>query len=246
MAKKNAQNAERRAIAEQMLKDQKRAERRRSTLILGGCIVLVIGLLSAALIPYIKDQRAGKVLSETAVAKLGVAESAAACDPIVEKSANGSGQHEVAPTRISYPDAPPSFGKHWGNFLQGSEIRNFYSEGDRPEVERLVHSLEHGYNILWYDATVADDKEQVEVLEAIADKYDGKKFIVAPWNTSDGAAFPEGKHVALTHWYADPENISDQSKQKGITRYCGETSGEVIADFTKKYTEAASPEPGAI
>ena len=42
---------------EQMRREQARKERTRSLAILGGCIVVVVGLLAAALIPYIKDQR---------------------------------------------------------------------------------------------------------------------------------------------------------------------------------------------
>lgn len=243
MAKKNA---ERRAIAEKMLQEQKRAERRRSTLILGGCLVLVVGLLAAALIPYVKDQREKSKLEGTAVSKLGVSAAAAKCGDIIEQSASGSGQHEVAPTKISYPDAPPAFGKHWGNFLQGSELRNFYTSGDRPEVERLVHSLEHGYSLLWYDATIAEDKKQVDLLKTIADKYEGEKVIITPWTAADGGEFPDGKHLALTHWYADPKNPGDDKSQKGIWKYCDGTSGKVIADFVKDYPDNAAPEPGAI
>ena len=65
----------------------------------------------------------------------------------------GLGQHINAPQKIPYDQAPPSYGAHWPNFLQGSEIRTFYTPSDRPEIERLVHSLEHGHTILWYDET---------------------------------------------------------------------------------------------
>ena len=37
--------------------------------------------------------------------------------------------------------------------------RKFYTEDDRPELEALVHNLEHGYTILWYDETIADDAD---------------------------------------------------------------------------------------
>ena len=33
----------------------------------------------------------------------------------------------------------------------------FYTKDSRPELEALVHNLEHGFTILWYDETAADD-----------------------------------------------------------------------------------------
>lgn len=45
MAKKIAQDAERRAMAAKVLAERKRTERRRSALILGARIVVVVGLL---------------------------------------------------------------------------------------------------------------------------------------------------------------------------------------------------------
>ena len=49
--------------------------------------------------------------------------------------------------------------------------RKFYTDKDRPELEALVHNLEHGYTILWYDDTIADDPDELNVIDAIADKF---------------------------------------------------------------------------
>ena len=54
-----------------------------------------------------------------------------------------------------------------------------------------MHNLEHGYTILWYDESIADDADQLNVIDGIADKFRSDdnnlryKFIAAPW-TSDG------------------------------------------------------------
>ena len=112
-----------------------------------------------------------------------------------------------------------------------------------------MHNLEHGYNLLWYDATIADDADQVAVVKAIAAKFEGKtlknKFIALPWTKADGKPFPDGKHIALTHWSAggDP---SDPSKQEGVWQYCSKPSGEVVDSFTKDYPYSDSPEPQAM
>jgi hypothetical protein len=239
VAKKNERD-NRRAIAEQLRKEQSRKERRRSLLILGACVLLVVGLLTAALVPYIKNQRDEKKAQGTPVSQLGVKETAASCDPVKKADATGSGQHINPPTKIPYPASPPAFGPHWPNYLQGSEIRTFYTESDRPQIERLVHSLEHGHTILWYDETVKPGTTAYKQIQAIASKFNGEtdKFMAAPWNKSDGGSFPSGKHVALTHW-------TGPSNQKGITQYCGAPSGSIVQTFMKNYPADSAPEPEA-
>ncbi|MCW2820540.1 MAG: hypothetical protein JWR64_335, partial [Marmoricola sp.] len=56
MVKKNERD-NRRAIAEQLRREQARKERQRSMLILGACVLVVLGLLAAAVIPYVKSER---------------------------------------------------------------------------------------------------------------------------------------------------------------------------------------------
>ncbi len=153
--------------------------------------------------------------------------------------ATGSGDHVDTGTKVPYPAAPPAFGPHWPNFLQGSEIRSFYTDQDRPEIERLVHSLEHGHTILWYDETVKAGTDAYQDVQAIADKFgEGDYFIAAPWAASDGNALPSGKHLALTHW-TGPE------AQEGITQYCAAPSGSVVEKFMEDYPADNAPEPGA-
>jgi hypothetical protein len=242
VAKKNPKNVERRAMVEKMRQEQARKERMRSMTILGISVVAVVGLLLAALIPYLKDRNEDKQLAGTAVSKIGASEAAAACDPIDTRPTDKNQTHVPDGTPITYKDAPPSFGPHRPS--PAAFERKFYTAADRPEVAELVHNLEHGYTILWYDDSVAGDKDQMKDIEAIAGKYDDVRFIAAPWTKDDGAAFPDGKHVALTRWSADADDPSDESKQRGNWEYCGSTSGAVVADFVKKWPNAESPEPG--
>lgn len=239
MAKKNSQNDERRARVEQLRAQQARQERRRSLVILGACVVVVIGLLSAALIPFIQDQREEDRVKALGVAKIGVSESAAGCDDILKRDADGNGNHQPVGTKIAYEFGPPAFGPHWGNFLQGAEIRNFWTPEDRPELERVVHSLEHGHTFLWYDAALAKDSADYQTLQNLADKFsDDPYFNIVPWKAEDGKAFPAGKKFALAHW-TGPKN------QEGVWQYCSRPSGQVVEKFVDTYTPANSPEPGA-
>lgn len=239
MASRSSAKNDRRAVAERLRKEHERKEKLRSRLILGVSLAIVAGLLAAALIPYLQDRARKNELAGLALDKLGAAESAAGCQDRRIVDATGAGQHENPGTKIQYDAAPPAFGSHWGNFLSGVEIRNFYSTQDRPEIERLVHSLEHGHTILWYDDTVKPGTESYGQIKEIADKLDAQDyFMAAPWTAQDGADFPDGTHVALTHW-------TGPTKQEGITQYCAKPSGEVIQQFMKDYDKMNAPEPGA-
>ena len=144
----------------------------------------------------------------------------------------------------------PAFGEHY-NTPDPME-RKLYSEGDRPELGILVHNLEHGYTILWYDETVADDSDQMNELRAIADKFAGTsnlrfKFKAVPWLESDGESFPEGQHIAFTHWSiggADQDPAGDG--QVGVWQYCTDVSGDALNAFMLKYPYMDSPEPTAM
>jgi hypothetical protein len=244
VAKKNPKNIERRAMVEKMRQDQARKERTRSMLILGVCIVAVVGLLAAALVPYLKDKNKKAELSSSAISKIGATTAAAACDPVETKPTDKNQNHIPEGKAITYTDAPPAFGEHRPQAAAFG--RSFYTASDRPEVAQLVHNEEHGYTIAWYDETAAKDKTEMDDLEAIAKKYQdsNERFIAAPWLSSDGDAFPDGKHIALTRWSADAKDPGDQSKQRGNWQYCGSVSGAVISDFFDTWPNAESPEPG--
>jgi len=246
MAKANKSNKDRdrRAVVEQMRRDQKKAERRRTIVVVSACVVVALVIVGLAAIPLLKQNS----LTSGDLASIGASEKAAACTPIQTKKANGNQDHKPQGTPISYDDAPPAFGPHWPS--PAPFERKFYTADDRPEVEFLVHNLEHGYTLLWYDDTIAKSSDQLAVVKAIAKKYEGSqkltdKFIAVPWTSKDGKAFPAGKHVALTHWSAggDP---GDVSKQKGVWQYCGDPSGAVVQKFMEEYPYSDSPEPQAM
>ena len=243
MAKKNPKNTERRAMVEQMRTEQARKERMRSLSILGVCVLIVGALIGSAVFVAVKDSRDKDAAKKRNLANVGAAASAAGCDPILSKPVSGSAQH-IDSGPIEYPDAPPASGNH--RSVPAPFARYFYEADDRPEVATLVHNLEHGYVIAWYDDTLAADKTQLENLKKIGEKYNlnQERFIVAPWTSTDGAAFPEGKHVAYTRWSADAANPGDATKQKSNWQYCGSVSGQVAEDFFKKWTNDESAEPG--
>jgi hypothetical protein len=246
VAKPNkADKADRRAVVEQMRREQKRKERRQSLMVVGAAVTVGAVIIGIAVWQFMKAESG----SANELAGVGVAASEAGCQEVVAKDAEGGNDHRADGEKILYPQAPPAFGPHWGTYLQGTEIRKLYTTEDRPAVEKLVHSLEHGHTILWYDETIAEDDEALEqveeVAEAAANSDDARgKFMAAPWTSDDGGEFPEGTHLALTHWSIGGDGDPSGSQQ-GIRQFCDAVSGDAVEDFIAEYPSSDSPEANA-
>ena len=236
-------NQDRRAVVEQMRRDQQRSERRRTIAVISACVVVGLVIVGLAAIPLLRQRS----LTDKPLADLGASVKSAGCQDVVRKKATGNQEHRPEGSAIDYADAPPAFGPHYAT--PAPFARKFYTADDRPAVAYVVYNLEHGYNLLWYDDTIAKDKDQVAVVKAIAAKFSGNaltnKFIALPWTSKDGKGFPGGAHVALTHWSAGGD-VSNVSKQRGVWQYCDEPSGAQVKDFVKDFPYTDSPEPQAM
>lgn len=246
MARETSRDRRERVAA--MQAQQKSAERRRLYVVIGACVA-VVAMIGAAITWAVVGQNNEK---DAALANLSGEVAAASCDPITDDPASGSSDH-VGPgtnspdvTRIDYATVPPSSGKH---FVQPAlDGRRLYTVADRPPIENLVHNLEHGYTILWYDPSL--ETTQAAAFEALQTKINAmpeaaNKFIIAPLDTARGA-LPEGKKYALSHWAADvDQNTGTVSNQMGHRQLCGGLNTTVVEDFVKKYPWSATPEPGA-
>jgi len=244
----------RQAVIDEMRKKQRGADRRRNYVIVGVCVLIAVGILAAAIVPIVKDKLDERKLESVALADLGA--PASSCQKIVTKKADGNQNHVDVGTPVDYTTAPPAFGPHWNQsgVAPAPFAKKFYTADDRPELEALVHNLEHGYTILWYDSTIADDSEAMDQVRAIADKFDASgdnfrdKFIAAPWTSDDenGKKFPDGQHIAFTHWSAGGNGVTDASKQVGVFQYCSAPSGAALETFMQKYPFSDTPEPAAM
>ena len=226
----------RREKLDALRREQQAAERRRTRIVVGVAVLVALGLVTAAAVPLVSnwlDDPGRRDWSD-----FGVAASDASCDAVVEEETTGARDHRADGEAIEYASAPPTSGPHYA--VPASFNRKFYTESDRPEIERLVHNLEHGYTILWYDPAVLDDQESTmrdlatKVTAAdseLAEEVAGK-FLIAPWDTARGE-FPEGKSYALTHWGAE----------QGYKQLYGDLSGEVVRDFLTEHPVSDSPEP---
>jgi hypothetical protein len=253
VAKKTPAPNNRRAVIDDIRKKQKGAEKRRGYAIVGVCAVVAVLIVGAAAFRPVKDWWDERQFNDVDLADIGAA--ASTCDKITTKKADGNQQHVPTGTPVDYTTAPPAFGAHW-NELGVAPVameKKFYAWSERPDLEALVHNLEHGYTIVWYDQTANDDSDQIAQLRAIASKFPGDsnmryKLKVVPWLPSDedGKKFPAGKHIAISHWSAGGEGQTDVTKQVGAFQYCGKVSGDALKDFMLKYPYTDSPEPTAM
>ncbi len=242
--KKRSETRDRRAKLEEMRRAEKAAERRRNMTFIVVAAVVGLGIIAAAVIPIINEnRRTNKPLTDYGVEAAAAQCAAVTNDPV--QSANhvgpGSGGDESV-TRVSYSTVPPVGGDHFITPAPGT--RHFYTAEDRPPVENLVHNLEHGYTVVWYDTTVTGD--QLKTLEDLSRRVpkdsDRRKFIVAAWDQSYGA-FPQGKHIALAHWSRSGSGAGPSGL--GHRQLCGQVSGEIIDQFMKQFPFSDAPEPNA-
>ncbi len=205
-------------------------------LVVGGAVLVVV-LAVAAVVVGVALLRGGG----TSLADVGVPASEAGCDDVVRDPGKGIATHvgpgTSEPDRVvvEYDTVPPSSGPHLPVPLYPAAP--FYDVADAPVVEQLVHNLEHGYTLVWYDTDLPAD--QVDDLRTVADlaredPATGGKLVVVPWDGSHGD-LPADRPVALSHWTADG----------GVRQLCGSVSGEVVQRFVEDFPAADSPEPNA-
>ncbi|MBC9822733.1 DUF3105 domain-containing protein [Terrabacter sp. MAHUQ-38] len=239
---------DRRERVAKMQAAQKRAERRRLLVVIGACVA-VIAIIGAAVAWAVVGEQNKK---NEALQSISGDVAAASCDPVTNDPASGSSQHvgpgtnQAGVTKIEYSTVPPSSGKHFA--VPAVDKRRVYTVADAPQIETLVHNLEHGYTILWYDRSL--EKDQAATFQALATKINAmkesaNKFLVTPWDPAYGA-FPAGKKYALSHWAADVDQATGKiSNQMGHRQLCGGLNTTVVEDFVKKYPWSSAPEPGA-
>ncbi len=241
MAQRTAKTAkragkDRRARLEELKRRQRAAERRKTMLWTGAAVLVGMAIIAATIVPGVIHARTDPARKK--LTAFGVSTKAAACSAFVSPPDEGF-QH-VGPgvadkklakiTRVAYRSVPPTSGEHFPADLPGGR---FYGPTEKPRIEQLVHNEQHGYVVLWYDATVRG--KQLKTLQqltarAVKDAQQNK-FIAAPWDPSYGT-FPAGKHIALATW--------------GHKQLCGGVSGKVVQVFLKRFPPAQAPEPNGV
>lgn len=215
---KKLQEKQRRRLAEQMRREQQRKATRRSNIITIGIAVVIVGAVTA----FIITERSGD--SEAPPAPEGVAASEAGCDEIENHEEEGN-QHVPAGTQVEYGTSPPTSGDHF----ETPADAGFYPEP--IDEESLVHNLEHGQIVIWYDP---DSTQQVkDDLQALANSANDPDALPAAQPTGPILAVPyddvpQGKSYVLTAWT--------------YSQACSSYSLDAINAFREKH-QGRSPEP---
>ena len=120
---------------------------------------------------------------------------------------------------VKYSTSPPVGGAHNPNPLPGGVYDTPFTTdpaGKTPTIYNAVHSLEHGYVIVWYNALDGDQKDTLT--KALTGQ---SKVIVVPYPD-----MPDKHKMALTAW--------------GKLDYCGKPSVAAAQAFIKLYRNAPS------
>lgn len=237
---------ERQKLIDETLKKQRSAEKRRGNAIVAGAIIIALVIIGVAAGPVVYGNFKESAYSDTPIDEIGAA--ASVCEEPTTEEARDAGTHVDQTQEVQYDTAPPAFGAHWNvaGVAPASFREKFYDADDRPPLEALVHNLEHGYTIMWYDESIADDADELAQVKAIARKFKESgddqnfrnKFIAAPWtgDDEDGADFPDGQRVAFTHWSGESES------SMGVWQYCADVSGAALTSFMDTYPYTDAPE----
>lgn len=253
VARNNA-TPDRRAVIADLQRKNKRQGLIRNWGIVGACVIISIALLWIPVAHLWKAKNPSyQKYDNTALQDIGSSPQAAMCGASTKIASNGH-SHVTYPQTVQYTTAPVAFGNHWNvaGVAPVAMQRKFYTTADRPPLEALVHNLEHGYTILWYDATISGDA--LDQVHAIANKFAGTtdfrdKFIAVPWTSADAASlaptakpktFPTGTHIGLTHWET---GTNGSGWGPGVFQYCGGVSGQAVKNFMQAYPYTDSPEP---
>lgn len=89
----------------------------------------------------------------------------------VERPRSQGSEHVQTGTPLDYDDAAPTSGDHY------AAAADCGAYSDRPDLPLVVHALEHGTVVLWYDPDV-EDEARPRLLE-VMEEYDSH-VIVAP------------------------------------------------------------------
>lgn len=208
---KKLEEKQRRRLADQMKRDQQRKAARRSNLITVGIAVVIIGAVAA----FIVFER--ESATDAPEAPAGATAEEAGCDTIEELEEEGN-EHVPAGQTVEYETSPPTSGDHW-------PPENVAEPGFYPDAvpsESLVHNMEHGQIVIWYDADA--NQETRDNLEQFADAANdpdspgsgGGPIIAVPYDD-----VPEGKTLVMTAW----------TKSQACARY----SLEAINDFRVEF-----------
>lgn len=199
---------------EAVMRGMRRREILRRVVIFGAAAAVVAGIA----IFFVGRAQETSRLQETAEQ----AARAAGCSEVRVMPDQGAGHLQVGQT-FDYPDDPPTSGVHNPGALRAG----VYTEP--VDVTQAVHSLEHGYVVMWYRAEGEGALPQA-VVDRLAGVQEGET-ILAPY-----PELPEGTALAITAWNRLQECPA------GIT---ADQAATLAQAFFRQFKNSTAPENAA-
>lgn len=174
------------------IREAQRNKRKSQNLLKIGAVILSLLVVVVVIVAALNPNKPGKLMGEP------VAISSAAHVPEAVKPG-------------PYNSNPPAGGTHYdesyrAKFFQESDLASLsqYPEG------HLVHSLEHGYVIFWYNCQIAgiDCVSLKQTIQDVMDKTGGDKLIAFPWSTMDVPLSMTSWGRILNFTSPDPEQMA--------------------------------------
>ncbi|MEA2516534.1 MAG: hypothetical protein QOG16_372, partial [Actinomycetota bacterium] len=209
---KKLEEKQRRREAEQRKKDALRKAHRRRNLITTAVAVLVAGAVIAAIVVQREDKKAK-------LDNYGVTADEANCGEVEEQDIQGAEHIETGSAHDPYTSNPPTSGPHYNEPGLGPVQTGFYEDAAEAPPEGVVHNLEHGQIVFYYNpdapAEVIQDLKTAVEAAPIAS-------VATPWPDIEGDA-----NFVMTAW--------------GTSQSCEQVSQEVVESFRKKFQGIAGP-----
>jgi hypothetical protein len=130
---------------------------------------------------------------------------------------SGTGPATMPPLS-AYRTIPPTSGPHNSVPLAAGQYP------DPPPVDQVIHSLEHGAVVIWYDPSAPPSQELANLQSFFLKRGETGKIIIAPYNYPDqksATKLPAGKQMVLVAWHR--------------MQTCGKVSLPVAFDFVYHY-----------
>jgi hypothetical protein len=215
--KRERKEEARRRRLEEMRRRQRRTQLRK--LYTWGVVVAAIG----GVVLWVVLAKASSNRAKQAGAKLA---ASAGCNPAESKPIEGSrptATHVTPPQRVTYNTNPPNSGNHYAGAGAPAPTGIL---AQAPQDEQLVHNLEHGHVIIWYQSGQIADSILVQLQQLV--RSDASHLVLVPrpampfklalsaWGVIQGCPNPNEKVVDVAKDFKmrfanhGPETISGQ------------------------------------
>ena len=212
MSKKLEEKQRRREAEERKQEALKKAQRKRN-LVTTVVALLVLGGVVAAIV----FQRQAET---EAISSYGVSEEEANCGEVEEHDIMGADHIDVGAAHEPYTTNPPTSGPHYNEAGLGPVQADFYEDASEAPPEGVVHNLEHGMIVFYYNPDAPP--EVIEDLK-LAVEDESVASVATTWTDLEGDA-----NFVMTAW--------------GQSQACEQVSRTVVNDFRREFQGIAGPE----